>query len=260
MLDKGEDGLFASLNNIRDCGFSYIGASINKDDFDSSVVIEKKGMKLGFLSYTDSSKIDVENLKKIHINSFKGESYAMRMNRRLSSIKKDIQLLQTKADIVVLSLHFGEEYHRQPNAFQIELVHSIAETGVDVIIGHHPHVLQPIHWVQNSKGKNVLVAYSLGNFHSGQLGLYRQIGGFFTFEVERIEDKVIVSSPKLTSTFVDIYNGCKVKKLSDFCDNSAKLKTGKDTFFDSELVRKELFRALAKESYFIQKKQEVVYE
>lgn len=217
-------------------------------------------MKLGFLSYTDSSKIDVENLKKIHINSFKGESYAMRMNRRLSSIKKDIQLLQTKADIVVLSLHFGEEYHRQPNAFQIELVHSIAETGVDVIIGHHPHVLQPIHWVQNSKGKNVLVAYSLGNFHSGQLGLYRQIGGFFTFEVERIEDKVIVSSPKLTSTFVDIYNGCKVKKLSDFCDNSAKLKTGKDTFFDSELVRKELFRALAKESYFIQKKQEVVYE
>lgn len=260
MLDKGENGLLASIKNIEDYGFSYVGACVNKDTPDSSAIIEDKGIKLGFLSYTDSSKLDVVGLEKVHVNFFKGESYAMRMNRRLSLIKKDIQMLQKKADVIVLSLHFGEEYHRQPNAFQREVVHSIAETGVDVIIGHHPHVLQPIKWVQNSKGKNVLVAYSLGNFYSGQLGLYRQIGGFFTFEIEKNGDEIVISSPKLTLTFVDVYDGCKIKPLSEYYLNKAKLKTGKDTFFDSNLVKDELVRALTSQSYFIQKNQEVIYE
>src|SRR5699024_4256921 len=100
-------------------------------------------------------------------------------------MKEDIKKAKEQADAVVLSLHFGNEYERMPNEGQKELVQLAADHGVDVVIGHHPHVLQPIDWVEGEDGNKTLVAYSLGNFLSGQDEFYRRIGGIFKFSIQK---------------------------------------------------------------------------
>lgn len=77
------------------------------------------------------------------------------------------------ADLVVLSVHWGVEYEVQPRRFQHKLAHELVEGGVDILLGHHPHVLQPIEKIWTSDGRLALVAYSLGNFVSNQSAYYR---------------------------------------------------------------------------------------
>ncbi|HSM94066.1 MAG TPA: CapA family protein [Anaeromyxobacteraceae bacterium] len=72
------------------------------------------------------------------------------------------------ADAVVVSLHWGDEYQQQPRADDVELAHRLAEAGAAVIIGHHPHVLQPIELYRRPDGRTTVIAYSLGNFVSNQ--------------------------------------------------------------------------------------------
>ncbi|MGP9592857.1 CapA family protein [Halomonas sp. AOP42-C2-25] len=261
LLDKGEEALKESIANIKDFGFGVIGAYEKGDSNGGALLLEKNGIKVKFISYTDGSKLNLDVVGGLNVNYFKGESYSLRMNRRISSIKKDILNAQKESDAVVLSLHFGEEYHRQPNSFQREMISSIAETGVDVIIGHHPHVLQPIEWVQNSKGKNVLVAYSLGNFFTGQLGLYRQVGGFLSFEIKKDKNKVSICYPKLKFTFVDVYNGCKVKPLKSFYERGEGLKTGKSEYFCAESTFNDLLGLMScKYNPFVREEQVITFE
>jgi poly-gamma-glutamate synthesis protein (capsule biosynthesis protein) len=72
------------------------------------------------------------------------------------------------ADFVVVSLHWGEEYQQQPRAEDVELAHRLADAGASVLLGHHPHVLQPIELYRRADGKTSIIAYSLGNFVSNQ--------------------------------------------------------------------------------------------
>ncbi|UOK59857.1 CapA family protein [Bacillus sp. OVS6] len=74
---------------------------------------------------------------------------------------------------------------RLPNEEQQELAKFLADQGVDLVIGHHPHVLQPMEWVEGQNGKKTFVVYSLGNFLSGQVGEYKEIGGIFSVKITK---------------------------------------------------------------------------
>jgi len=216
MLDKGEDALLASLRNIEKRGLTHTGASTDASVPDSGVVFDIRGTKIGFLSYTDGSKMRTREIERAQINYFAGEYQSVRMVRRVLPIKRRLAELRQRADAIVLQLHFGEEYLRYPSAFQRELIASLCEGEVDAIIAHHPHVLQPAEWVKNSRGKGVLVMYSLGNFLTGQLGIHRQIGGIFSFDLQvGHKDLVEVSEPELLLTYVDPRRGYQVRKLKD---------------------------------------------
>ena len=76
------------------------------------------------------------------------------------------------ADAVVVSIHWGDEYHHQPLPRQREVAARLVEAGADVILGTHPHVLQPVEWVERG-GRRGLVAFSLGNFISNQDRAYQ---------------------------------------------------------------------------------------
>ena len=77
----------------------------------------------------------------------------------LEEIKKDIEEIKNKADVLIVSLHAGEEYSFEPNQFQIDFSKAAIEAGADLIVGHHPHVIQ-----KSEKYKNGYIFYSLGNF------------------------------------------------------------------------------------------------
>lgn len=121
-------------------------------------------------------------------------------------MKKDIDEAKLKADVVILSLHFGNEYERMPSKEQKDLAQFAADQGVHAVIGHHPHVLQPIEWVKGEKGNETLVAYSLGNFLSGQYELYRRIGGVLTFSIyktiEEGTERIEIQRTQFMATYV----------------------------------------------------------
>lgn len=200
-LDKGEEGILKSIENLEKVGLEYVGAYKSFEDRDRLRVVEKSGLKICFLSYTSGTNgIKIPKDKPYLVNSLRIIS-SIKICRLLRKIKRD-QL----ADVIVVNLHFGREYHLYPTSAQKELARSLADAGADVIIGHHPHVLQPPEWIETSLGTKTFVAYSLGNFFSGQNGLYRQIGAALTLEVSKPSDEyrgVVITNPRYDLTFVN---------------------------------------------------------
>lgn len=249
MLDKGESALLHSIENVRQRGMTVTGAASTKEGLDSGGVHRVGGARVGFVSFTDGTKIPGDRLDKAFINKFEGESSPVKMIRRVTSIKNKINKLRNRADIVVLQLHFGEEYHKAPSAFQKELVASLAELNVDVIVGHHPHVLQPVEWIENSKGEKVLVAYSLGNFFSGQKGIYRQIGAILSFSIDatQIGGSVYhrVADPEMLLTYVDEQDSYTIRRFSDLMAERPEMVTTRGRAVASEEVYRRTVERLA---------------
>ncbi|QQS37842.1 MAG: CapA family protein [Ignavibacteriales bacterium] len=180
-LDKGEAGILKTIENINRNGLDYNGTFISEQDRDSSRIISRNGINLGYLSYTYGT-----NGVKIP----KGKKYLINLIDTIL-IKEDIEKLKSEnVDAVIVHFHFGEEYKREPNKFQKDIVAKTIEYGADFIIGGHPHVLQPVDFVKsNSSGiDTVFVAYSLGNFISNQRWRYSDAGAILNLELSKNEN------------------------------------------------------------------------
>lgn len=151
IFDWGQDALLDTLSIARDNGIKTIGAGENFEKANSPVFKNISGIKIAFLAYTNlypESLSASEN--KPGISSFDAE----RVKKEIAEIKNS-----GSADIVIVSFHWGEEYQNRANNLQKDIARSLIDVGADLIIGHHPHVIQEI-----EKYKDKWVAYSLGNF------------------------------------------------------------------------------------------------
>ncbi len=192
-LDKGTSGLAATIDFYNSDYMSsalMIGGYINRDDYDNIRTIKKEGVTIALLSYahhTNGHTLPVSSeLVMPYIND--GDII------RQSAIAEEI------ADITICSVHWGDENTNSPNAEQKRVARLLAENGVDVIIGHHPHVLQPIEIIETEIG-DTLCIYSLGNLLSAMEYWQNMVGGFFTFDIVKTSDgKVTFDSPKFTPT------------------------------------------------------------
>jgi len=195
-LDKGEKGQIASLNYMDQIGLSHVGTYRSHEDKQKLKVITKNGIKIGFLSYTyGTNGIPVPEGKEYLVNLIDKEA-----------IKQEIYRAKGVADVLIMSIHWGNEYQRYPVEAQIELAQFLADEGIDVIFGHHPHVLQPMSWIKAKDGRDVFVVYSLGNFLSGQYHDYKDIGGMATVEITKeVYDggkKITINNPQFYPTYV----------------------------------------------------------
>lgn len=192
-LDRGEQAIHNAIEHYEKIDMMYTGSFKSEADKDKLRVIEtEEGISVAFLSYTyGTNGIPIPN----------GKDYLVNMIDR-KVIEKEVNKARNLADVTIVSYHFGQEYQRTPNQEQKELAQFTADLGVDVIIGHHPHVLQPMEWLEGKDGNQVLVAYSLGNFLSGQYELYRRIGGILEFKVSKQDSNIKVHSPSFLPTFV----------------------------------------------------------
>lgn len=107
----------------------------------------------------------------------------------LEKIKKDIERAKKLSDFVIVALHFGKEYERYPNREQKRIVREIAKFGADMIIGSHPHVIQPVEIIEVDNRK-IFVAYSLGNFFCGQRKRYTDTGIMLKYTIDKEENRV----------------------------------------------------------------------
>lgn len=199
-LDRGIPAIKNAIHYWDKLGITHTGSFLSEEDHDNIRVVERHGIKMAVLAYTYGTN---------GIPTPEGQDYLVnRIN--LPSMKKDIEQAKKVSDVLVIALHFGKEYEREPNGSQKKLVQQLADLGVDIIIGSHPHVLQPYDWVDGKSGKKTFVAYSLGNFLSGQDGHYKQIGGMLQLTINKTEQdghsSINVTDPTFIPTYVTPHN------------------------------------------------------
>jgi len=199
-LDRGEKAIQNAINYYNRVGLPYVGHFANEDDKNTIRVLNSNGISFAFLAYTyGTNGIPVPEGKEYLVNLIDVEA-----------MKKEIARAKEVADVIVMSMHWGNEYQRLPSDEQKYLATVLAESGADIIFGHHPHVLQPMDWIETTDGRKVFVVYSLGNFLSGQMWDYKDIGGLATIAVTKTTNengtKIQLSNPEFIPTFVSSQN------------------------------------------------------
>lgn len=177
-MDRGEEGVLNSLtywNTKKDV--LTAGSYSSEEDRDKIVIKEKNGIKYTMLAYATLTNYAVTSGKPYLLNMYNKEK-----------VKADIEKVRDKVDLLMVSMHWGTEYATTPNTQQKEIAAYLASLGVDIIIGHHTHSVQPIEYIDGT-----LVVYSLGNFISSQLNDDDLVGLMTSIKITKTEDKGNIS-------------------------------------------------------------------
>lgn len=246
VADAGFDWIAASSNHTLDAGtqgilnqLSYLnqkypeitvtGSHASKEEALKTQVIEKNGVKFGVLGYTYG------------LNGYvlpEGKEFMIDLIDK-EKIKSDVEKVKAVSDVQIVSMHWGTEYSFEPNEEQKELAQFLSDLGVDVIIGEHPHVIQPMDYITGKEGNQTLVIYSLGNFLSAQDDHENMLGGMAKWKIRfnkttgDLEFKDVAFLPTVTYITQHFYR-YKTYVLKDYTDEMAKSHTlttdyGQDT-------------------------------
>lgn len=154
-LDTGLDGIAETISHINESGMKNFGTLA--EDGEKGIIVEKNGIKIGLISFTDTLN-GMDSLMR-------GKEYSV--NTFAQDVKSDIQNLKDNSDIVIVYPHWGNEYQLVPNERQIYLKTMLQESGADIILGSHPHVLQRYE-VEDKNNKKYFTIFSMGNALSNQ--------------------------------------------------------------------------------------------
>jgi len=205
VLDKGARGLRNTLNfwaqypEIR-----VLGINNTPEEQQAVEIVHVKGAAIALLNYTyDTNGITLPAEEAYMVNYIDREK-----------IEADSRYAETHADFTVAFMHWGTEYATKPNEMQKTLAKDMCGWGVDLIIGAHPHVIEPMEWITHENGNKLLVYYSLGNFVSRQKEARNLLGGaakvnlYYDGETVSIADYAfipIVTHYNSTSTQFSVY-------------------------------------------------------
>jgi poly-gamma-glutamate capsule biosynthesis protein CapA/YwtB (metallophosphatase superfamily) len=145
--DCGEHGVEFTLDWLAKNGVATVGTGLTPEIAHQGTILERNGVRFGFLAYT----YDQSNGN----HSDSDDRVAMLDPVRVTT---DVRNLLERAGVVIVSMHAGIEYQRQPNAAQRRFAHAALDAGASVVVGHHPHVTQPV-----ESAPNGVIFYSLGN-------------------------------------------------------------------------------------------------
>lgn len=161
-FDQGPKGVRETLERLRVEGLVAIGSGTDQAQAETLQILERQGFKVAFLGFTDLFNID--------LNRRATEPWVRPLDPEPAL--QAVRAARNQADLVVVSLHWGNEYQHLPTKRQRDIAQALVAAGCDVLLGHHPHVLQPVEWLE-ADGRKGLVAYSLGNFISNQDRMYK---------------------------------------------------------------------------------------
>lgn len=162
-MDTNFSGIVSTLNYLDDAGISHVGTNATFEDQNKILVKDVNGIKIAFLAFTyGTNGIPVPTSKSFAVNLI-DDNFIL---QQLSLAKAE------NPDLICVNMHWGIEYQIKQNAEQERLANLLFQNGVDVILGSHPHVLQPMEkktiTLEDGSTKDCFVIYSLGNFMSGQ--------------------------------------------------------------------------------------------
>ena len=230
-LDRGLDGVRLSReywNNQKDV---YAFGSYNS--YDEKTEIESKILTVNNISYAilnytyGTNEIKVPTGKEYLVNlwddTYNYEGYK-------EKVESDINSLRDKVDVLMVAMHWGREYTHVPTELEVKTAEYLSGLGVDIIIGTHPHVIQPVEWINDT-----LVFYSLGNFISAQtssscsnykcnVGLMSSLTITKKIDEDKVDIKIDNIKNNLIYTYHDNYTNFKVipfsnPKIKDYLSN-----------------------------------------
>ena len=173
-VDRGRKGIERTITVLDSLQIAHTGTfkdSLSREE-QTPLMVEKNGFKLAILNYTyGTNGIAVPNPNIVnHLDT--------------AVMRGDLEKAKNlNADVVIVFTHWGAEYQSLPSKNQKDLADFCFKNGATLVIGAHPHVLQPMEW---RKDKNQFVAYSLGNYISGQRKRYTDGGAMAYLELEKI--------------------------------------------------------------------------
>ena len=179
-------------------------------------MVERNGIRFGFAAFTQHTNgIPLPQDKQEMI------TYTDQTER----MQQQIEQLEQTADLTVVSVHWGEENSTTPTDYQRELAQQLTEWGADLIIGTHPHVLQPVEEITSPNGNRATVLYSLGNFISAQADRANLVGAIAQIEVEKdpSTEKITIHPPQLQPVITCYQSGYAQLHLLPFCDYTGEL-------------------------------------
>lgn len=217
-LDRGKTGILNCINYWRNSHpeISVLGIYDSEEMQHQICVKEVKGIRIAILNYTyGTNGIDLPS----------DMPYAVNLMDR-DQIASDLAQAESMADFTVVCPHWGIEYTHQQNSEQESLAKFMAEHGADLILGTHPHVIQPVEWVEADNGNCALVYYSLGNFinYTSDYGAgtaQRALGAMASVNITRDESGVHISDYEAIPLVSHMIDKTTTYKLSDYSDELA---------------------------------------
>ncbi|MGL5540381.1 MAG: CapA family protein [Erysipelotrichaceae bacterium] len=188
-LDRSQSGINNTLAAFKQHPELVVDGAYDSDAaFQSIPVIEKEGIRFALLSYTYGTN-GIQAPYAYSVSYFNE-----------AQIRADVAKAKTMSDVIIVSAHWGDENQFTPSAFQQAYAQLFADLEVDVVLGTHPHVIQPLTWVEGANGNQTLVAYSLGNFIGGMLTTNNAISGMVGMEFVRADEDSKITIENVTWT------------------------------------------------------------
>ncbi|WP_291353355.1 CapA family protein [Desulfosporosinus sp.] len=223
ILDRGYSGAIKTMRVLRNAGLDIVGTYQSQEEKDTYLIKDLGGVRVGYLAYSYGTNGIPVPKEHPHFFNF--------LNRE--TILKDVSNLRPKVDVLVLVLHWGVEYSLQPTADQKELARIFLEAGVDVILGSHPHVIQPME-VMRINNKDKFVIYSMGNFIGDQRGVERNSGVILnlSFQKDVNAGETILKNVSYTPTYSHSYrdNGRLRFRVVDVKAAIRQVQEGRDPY------------------------------
>ena len=217
MLDRSQNGdrLTKTINFWRSQPVFTIGDYINENDYNTVRIYEYNGVRIAFLAYTyDTNGIRLNAGLDLVVPYLKKDD-----------IRRQVAAAREQADLVFVSCHWGTENSFEIDSSQQIYAQLMCDLDVDVIIGHHPHVIQPVQWLENDHGGRTLCFYSLGNLMAEMAADYNMVGGIATFDIVREEGKTpYIENPVFHPTvfyFTKSFRDNTIYPMQDFTEELA---------------------------------------
>lgn len=240
-LDKGFSGLCNTLDVLDDANISHSGTYRTQEDRDSVLIKDVKGVKIAILSYTyGTNGIPVPSDKEFCVNL---------IDRDL--IKQDIENAKSQnTDVIICCMHWGIEYQTTQNAEQEDLADFLFENGVDIILGNHPHVLQPMEkrsvTLEDGTVKDCFVIYALGNFICDQNSENTRNSIILNLDITKnVDGKISIDKVDYVPIYMYKNSNLSIRKMKllDIEKSISDYESGADTSIGSStynLLKNEL--------------------
>ena len=225
--DSGYKGLESTIDYLDDADISHTGTYKSPEEQNKILIKNVKGIQIAFLSFTYGTN---------GIPIPEGKEYSINLNDEQTILNQLSLAKEQKPDLICVSMHWGVEYKTSPNDEQKKLADFLFQNGADLIIGNHPHVLEPMEkreiTLEDGQTKDGFVVYSLGNFISGQNKAYTTDSAILNLSITKtVEGKMKINS----ATYVPIYtyqnksSSSKKFKLINLENAIANYDAGYDT-------------------------------
>ena len=175
VMDQSWPGFAETRDHLREAGLLFVGTSDTAQQAFEPVLVQGNGIKVGWLGMTrwlnGNRNPDNDDQPQVNFLPYPGEANAA-PGADQAQVLAAVKAARAQCDLLVISIHWGIEYAPAPRHADIDLAHEMLDAGASVIVGHHPHVLQPVETYRTADGRNTAIFYSLGNFLSNQSRTY----------------------------------------------------------------------------------------